>query len=142
MASQALRKGEHAGQFLVGSSVPRFVARPTETELLLPGILLLLQSLLLLLACSLLTRVHPLPLLSLLFLLLARLVLTQLSQLRNFEPPPLLLPQVQYLRHVALKKRGLGQTVVVIRVHLGRQPHLGRRVQAGAAGHRTLGRDH
>ena len=84
--------------------------------MLLPGILLLLQSLLLLLACSLPTRVHPLPLLALLFLLLARLLLTQLSQLRNFEPPPLLLPQVQYLRHVALKKRGLGQTVVVIRV--------------------------
>ena len=106
MASQALRKGEHAGQFIVGSSVPRFVARPAETEPLLPGILLLLQSLLLLLACSLLTRVHPLPLLSLLLLLLARLLFTQSSQLRNFEP--LLLLQVQYPRHVALKKRGLG----------------------------------
>ena len=108
MASQVLRKGEHAGQFIVGSSVPRFVARPAETEPLLPGILLLPQSLLLLLAYSLLARVHPLPLLSLLFLLLARLLLAQSSQLRNFEPPPLLLLQVQYLRHVALKKRGLG----------------------------------
>ena len=116
MTSQALRKGEHAGQFIVGSSVPRFVARPAETEPLLLGILLFLQSLVLLLACSLLTRVHPLPLLSLLFLLFARLLLTPSSQLRNCEPPPLLLLQVQYLRHVALKKRGFGQTVVVIRV--------------------------
>ena len=107
MASHVLRKGERAGQPIVGSSVPRFVARPAEPEPLLPRELLLSQTLLLLLTYLLLARAHSLPLPSLLFLLFAHLLFAQPLQLRDLEPPLLLLVQVQYSRCVALKERGL-----------------------------------
>ena len=109
-----LREGEHAWQFVTSSSVPRFVAWPAETELLLLRPPLFPQLLLLLLTYSLLARAHSLPLPPLLLLLLAHLLLAQSPQLRGFEPPPLLLMQVLYLRRVALNERGLRQTIFVV----------------------------